>query len=186
MGIDVFGVFQQRKEGRWSYLSRYYDGRRGTLRAWLGVDSYRGARRTEIPLILPLRGLPTDLDLNEPVGTKSTIENVIGEWGHSWLMGTEIINSTLPVVNLKIWIPLDTYNTWDKSSNPEIWNELDPEWQQDEDVHYFATPDHINENTYRVIVEYPYDFSKDVEYFIDEVRQLIALHGEVRFVYGFA
>ena len=86
---------------------------------------------------------------------------------------------------MQIWVPIDTYNEWDKVSNPTLWHELHSEWRQHEDAEHYATPENISEKTYWVIVEWTYDFTEDFKYFVNEIRRLVGLYREVRFVFGF-
>lgn len=91
MGIDVSGVFQRRDAEKWVVICDYHDGRRGYLRSWLGFDRYR-----EIPFSA-LRGVPEDFNPSEVViipGYRPVeIECFIGERGHSWISGEEILNT---------------------------------------------------------------------------------------------
>ena len=135
MGIDVFGVFQRREKDRWFYVSRYYGGGRSALRAWLGAivshhfgDEEYGLNWLEhIPLIAPLRGLPTDLDLDEPIPgeRRSTVRNILGEYCYSWLLADEILQA-LPVLAVRTFaVPLHVYHaTKDITDDVERWKAM--------------------------------------------------------------
>lgn len=109
----------------------------------------------------------------------------MGEGGFSWLLASEIINARIPVKKMKIWIPIDVYNEWDKTSNPKLWYELHSDWEQQEYSERYATERNITDETWWVIIDWVYDFTEDFKYFVDEVRRLTVIHEEVRFVFGF-
>jgi hypothetical protein len=192
MGKDIHGVFQKNEAGCWADIpSEYNEDRDYYLYDWLAL-------RREFALSQP-RGFPDDFEIDEngfhPIASRDILPpdlrkhcdllRGMGEWGFSWLLGAEIVNAHKPVRQMKIWIPIDAYNEWDKVSNPKHWHELHSDWQQHEDSEYYATPENIREGTWRVIIDWIYDFTDDFKYFVDEVRRLMVLHGDVRFVFGF-
>jgi hypothetical protein len=194
MGRDINWVFQaQTKDGEWIDIPCKYDGERDyNLYHWLGNE------------ITEFHGFPYDFLVDEdnrhPVvdlAVLKTYEREIlsdirghykymGDGGFCWLLGSEIINARAPVEQLTIEIPIDVYNEWDKVSSPKVWHELHSNWQQMEDAELYATPENITKDTHRVIVDWEHDFTEDFRYFVDEVRRLMALHGDVRFIFGFA
>ena len=46
-------------------------------------------------------------------------------------------------------------------------------------------PDKITALAEKIVVEWDYDFTEDFSYFVEKVRRLEALHGEIRIVFGF-
>ena len=68
---------------------------------------------------------------------------------------------------------------------PAIWHELHSDWKNHEDAELYATPDSINDETWRVIIDWNYDFTQDFSGFVNEVRRLMSFHEDVRFVFGF-
>ena len=132
MGIDIYWIFQAQKNEAWIDVSSEYNGLRDyPLYAWL---------RQEVMPGVGLRGFPEDFqvdDFRHPVESADLLPAYrrkqfrgdqdlyayMGEWGHSWLSGAEILNA---------------------------------------------------------------ETRPDFAYFLDEVRRLAHLHGNVRFVFGFA
>ncbi len=195
MGVDIYWVFQaQTKDGEWiDTPSKYSGDRDSNLYCWLRQD------------ITERRGFPVDFLVNNegschPVTNLEILEQYelklrsnalghyrfMGEWGYSWLLGSEIINARAPVEQLTIGVPVEDYFKWDKVSKPELWHEMHSNWRQMEDAEDYTTPENITSDTHWVIAGWERDFSEDFRYFTDEVRRLMALHGEVRFVFGFA
>ena len=183
MGFDIHGVFQKRDGNRWVDTPSDYDYRRDEHLYWW-LSSTRTSRLK--PLSQP-RGLPDDfvVDANNFHPTPDGHKLLMGEWGFSWLRGAEVIAAPPPIERMTIWMPIVTYHEWDKASNPKLWHELHANWHQHDDADLYATPRSITENTWRVIVEWDYDFTEDFGYFVKEVRRLTALYGDVRFVFGF-
>ena len=192
MGIDVSGVFQRREGGQWSYVGDYHDGRRGELRSWLGWGNGSWWQGTIEP-IAPLRGLPLDFDLSELDPRRSehgiTVEMHIGTRSRSWLHADEILNALPALAVRQLSVPHAIYlQTADMTSNLAQWQaatglcrEVDA-WPLVQ-----ATYQHPDAgNSADVRVDCVCDFSGEVQYFVDELQQLRAQHGEVRFVYGFA
>ncbi|RYY83660.1 MAG: hypothetical protein EOO15_20955 [Chitinophagaceae bacterium] len=171
MGFDMHGIFQARHKSKWIDIDSNYDFTRDYyLYSWLGMGGW-------ISPISKARGLPSDFQ-------KPAHQN-LGEWGFSWLLGREIIEAGPPSQEMRIWVPIDTYKTWDQTSNPAIWHELHSDWRNHEDAELYATPDSINDETWRVIIDWDYDFTQDFSGFVNEVRRLISVHEDVRFVFGF-
>lgn len=196
MSTNICWVFQAKKNDGWIDIpSEYHGGRDQYLYSWLSLGGQPKVNS---------RGFPSDFVLsadgvNHPLASidlitphrrkfgesKEELKQFMGEWGHSWLSGTEILNSPIPSELLKIWVPIDAYNEWDKCSNPKIWYELHKNWQKQEHSEHYATPDSITEETWWVIIDFEYNFREHFEYFLHEVRRLIAIHGSIRFVFGF-
>ncbi len=167
----MHGVFQAKQNSKWIDIDEDSDFARDYyLYSWLGMGGW-------IPPICKPRGVPCDFEKNE--------RHFLGEWGFSWLLASEIIESGPPSQKMKIWIPIDTYKIWDRTSNPAIWHELHSDWQKQEDAEHYATPESINEETWRVIVDWNYDFTTDFSSFFGKLHRLMDRYGEVRLVFGF-
>jgi len=187
MGVDIHWVFQAYKNNQWVDIPSQYDGTRDYyLYSWLRT----GGRQA----ITKPRGFPSDFLLDadgcrhpykDYAPDDRNLYKFMGEWGYSWLSGIEILSTPIPVENMKIWVPIDVYNEWDKCSNPKHWFELQSNWQQHEDSEHYATPENITDDTWWVIIDWAYDFTEDFEYFVGEVRRLLSIHGNIRFVFGF-
>jgi hypothetical protein len=197
MGVDISWTFQARQHGQWMDIPVGYKGDRdGYLYGWLGIGGER---------ICNPRGFPLDFVVNMntychplenidlfPLDMRHNVSNdqhgtyvFMGEWGHSWLSGEEIIEARAPVRRMTIWIPIDIYKEWDQRSYPKVWHELRTDWQEQEYADRYARPENMTDETWWVIVDFEYDFSEHFKYFVDEVRRLVATYSEVRFVFGF-
>lgn len=197
MGTDVFGVFQERRQGRWLCNRSLYNGHRGHVRAWLGVNSFRGAPSFEvIPLVSP-RGLPDDFDTNETFMDARRQRNVlaewvIGEWGHSWLLSDEILDDHPVLAKRHIEVPAGLYAaTWNTTSDVEQWRLATGLCQEDDfsqivSVSYL--PDEVSAKAGHVRAECIYDLSgsDEIAEFKEEVLRLQGEMGQLRFVYGFS
>jgi hypothetical protein len=195
MGIDVFGIFQIQTERKWHSIQRLYDGQRGYLRAWLGCDFYKGEHPLKVFPISSARGLPSDFDATALVGSASNHSRpeagaAIGEWGHSWLLDTEILDPSPALAVRQIHVSMQTYlATLEQTEDIELWRASTGLCQEQSmpsliSISYLhprsSSPD------IQVETECIYDISEELCYFKDEVRLLRELHGPVRFVYGFA
>jgi hypothetical protein len=98
------------------------------------------------------------------------------------LLADEILNAPAPKALRWIGIPIELYRMWDGVSLPSKFMVVNPGFAQP----YHATPDKIAADTKFVRVQIEYDFTADFRSFVDEVRRLKALHGEVRFLFGFS
>ena len=212
MGTDIHGVFQKRnKNGTWEDVPhKYSENRHYSLFAWLG-DVRNGTGFAGVPThtrIEPLsshRGFPHDFAV---VGGSTADENAVHpiadinllpEWrqkyledgeplqvymgyhGFSWLLDDEILNATPPRILRTGVISLDEFKDWDGvSPPPHGWSGA--VWGKDLQTNH---PSEINAQTTHVQVEWFADMAEEFEDFINEVRRLKELHGEVRFVFGF-
>lgn len=76
-------------------------------------------------------------------------------------------------------MPIDEYKQWD---DPEYhpWQWATGGWSRK-----VGMPDNTNMVGENIIFEWNYDFTEEFNYFVNEVRRLQLLHGDVRFVFGF-
>ncbi|UXI70268.1 hypothetical protein [Tahibacter amnicola] len=188
MGIDVFGAFQRNSDDGWQFVQKFYDGRRGHLRAWLGVASgYAGTIRP----VRPLRRLPAEFDHYPFIyHTDGSVLAFLGEWGHSCLHGDEILDA-LPVLSIvSASIPLHLYEkAWPHENDPARWQTLTGLWRDADlppPIAVCSRTDKPLHHTHSVEVEGLFDVTSCIQYFIDELIALRETHGDVRLVYGFA
>ena len=145
--------------------------------------------------VVPLRGLPSDFDPLELLGDASDqwrpeAGAVVGEWGHSWLLGEEILSSGPALAVRYAEVSLEVYAaTWDKTDDIEHWRATTGLCQEDGLPHLVSISylhEGLASNVDLIRVECIYDFSEELSYFKNEVQQLQGQVGPIRFVYGFA
>lgn len=204
MGADIHGVWQARKDGGWVDVASTWDqDRHYLLFAWLaGVRNGFGFAgvKTHTPLrpIAEPRGLPADFQApNEEHACSLEAINPrrmeymddeqkarpyvwMGDHSWSWLTADEILSAERPLGLTHTGVlTLAEFRKWDGVSAPEAYcggvggpGVL------------VSMPNRITPATTHVQVAW---VSKDdgLDYFVDEVRRLKDLHGEVRLVFGF-
>lgn len=192
MGRDIHGVFQKKVADRWvDVASEYGEDRDYILFNWLGLGGGDTYGTCSFDPLSQIRGLPDDFEIVDREYHPTVIHRkdgscfpgtiLMGEWGYSWLLASEILQTPAPRVPRAITISIDDYQQWDGISEPTPWQRASA---------YFGLvvgiPDKIITLAENVVFEWDYDFTEDFSYFVDEVRRLQQLHGEVRFVFGFA
>lgn len=182
MGCDIHGVFQKKTSEGWEDVETEYEfNRHYYLFATLaGVRNGRGfagipTHSPVVPISEP-RGVPDDMEIyNDEYGG-----NFMGDHSHSWLTGQEILAREHTE---SVWftgiVSLELFKSWDGISEPEyysggIWGN---------DVVIADSPVAVNELTTHVRVYWKE--KPELSYFFDEVKRLVSLHGEIRFVFGF-
>jgi hypothetical protein len=200
-------VFQKKEGDCWVDVSSNYNDNDayGALYGWL-VEGLTG-RGISGALTYPeplshARGFPADFEIvgeschpiasndirspadrNDPFFDDEPMDIFLGNYAFSWLYADEILNAPTPRALRRIAIPVEAYRQWDGVSLPTDWQpDYYLKFLERED---FARPENIMESTKFVVVEWNYDLTEDFRDFVDEVRRLKALHGEVRFVFGF-
>ena len=169
MGTDIHGVWQAKKDGRWTDIeSNYSQDRHYFLFAWIGNVrngfGFAGCK-THDPLepLTDCRGLPEDFVMDvdnyaHPIDDLAIMdprrrkwyeegepkEVWMGDHSHSWVTVDEVLDASDQGTAKEGWVSLKVYN----------------EWRVD------SVKDQISE-------------------FVDECRRLKNLHGDVRFVFGF-
>jgi hypothetical protein len=190
MGTDIQGVFQKHtpvKTEAWEILDTEYEfNRHYLLFGWL-ADVRNGfgfaGMITHVP-ITPLRGprgLPADVAAEmSPDGMYRGV--CLGDYSFGWLTSTEILNSVPDTSILRTGVlSREQFANWDGVSNPESWcGDV-----AGGGVKVAESPSEIEVDTTHVRVEWFVAPEDEFKYFIDEVRRLHDLHGEVRFVFGF-
>jgi hypothetical protein len=69
---------------------------------------------------------------------------------------------------------------WRSSPLPTPWQSASENFG-----HAGEMPDKITTLAEKIVVEWDYDFTEDLSYFVEKVRSLETLHGEIRVVFGF-
>lgn len=203
MGTDIHTVFQAKRNGKWEDIpSKFEENRHYFLFAWL-ADVRNGFGFAGIPThtaILPIsppRGLPADFQIDEDThslpkevfeqtwraGYRDSEEDTaiwMGDHSFSWLSADEILSAATPKGVLRTGvIPLAYYESWDKESQPEEWSG----GISGRGI-VVSQPSEISPATTHVQVEW-FAPTNELSYFIDEIKRLKDLHGEVRMVFGF-
>lgn len=204
MGSDIHGVWQARKNGVWVDVeSKWEQDRHYFLFAWL-ADVRNGYGFAGVPTHEPIKpiaepkGLPDGFEVVDGEYHPTVVEAIdprrskylddedrknprawIGDHSHSWLTADEILEAELPVAVKRTGVmEVMDYHQWDKVSVPEscCGGVGGPGV-------VVSSPYEITEKTTHVQVEWM--GGHELQYFIDEVKRLKELHGEVRLVFGF-
>lgn len=203
MGTDIHGVFQKHNPNMntWENVETEYgfdqhyqlfavlaDVRNGKGFAGLSTGEYVK------PISLP-RGVPIDFTINkhgyygEPIfGVEDGDSDRpwLGYHSYSWLLGNEILQwskDAPKILKLGI-IDREGYECWDKKSEPKSYcagiSGSNVVLINDSTIEMTEHPNwtHIRCSWYS-------DLKEELAYFIDEVKRLQDMHGEVRFVFGF-
>jgi hypothetical protein len=201
MGTDVHAIWQAKKAGRWVDIESEWDqDRHYFLFAWL-ADVRNGFGFAGVPThdpikpIAPRRGLPDDFEGGEdhPVTDTKVMGRRaayleegepptmwLGDHSHSWLTADEILSAERPKnIRKDGVITIDQYRAWDKVSQPESWCG----GVSGRGI-VTSLPAEIGPETTHVQVSWVRQ-EDGLDYFVDEVRRLKDLHGEVRLVFGF-
>jgi hypothetical protein len=201
MGTDVHGIWQAKKNGKWHDVESTWDqSRHYFLFSWLaGVRNGFGfAGVTTYDPIKPIsepRGLPDDFEGGEehPVADPKVMgrraeyiepgESPVmwmGDHSHSWLTADEILAAERPGSIARTGVVTRAfYDAWDGKTPPESWSG----GVSGRDIIVATAPNVPKEATHVRIKWTQSDAGLD--YFVDEVRRLKELHGNVRLVFGF-
>jgi hypothetical protein len=204
MGTDIHGVWQKKTEVGWEDVPSLYEQERHyALFAWLGNvrnGFWFSGVLTHAP-IEPLtdgRGYPEGFEVNDdddhPISSlkildprrrryhDETDQMVVrmGDHSHSWLTAEEILTAIPPVVRRTGIVSRSQFEAWDGVSSPDSWygGISGPNVVVNDAAE-------ITEATTDVRIQWNEDWAEQFAYFIDEVRRLKGLYGEVRFVFGF-
>lgn len=187
MGTDIHEVFQAKKDGKWVDIESYFEGNRHYfLFAWL-ANVRNGFGFAGVPTHTPItpisepRGLPEDFDVYD--GEYHGSEDCwLGDHSHSWLLADEILNAKNPCDS--VWktgiVELEIFKQWDGVSQPERWCG----GISGKDIVIAENPAMVNEDSTHVRISWKSP-SNGLDYFINEIKRLKELHGEVRMVFGF-
>ena len=187
MGTDIHSVFQKRTENGWEDVGTNYDEpRHYVLFAWIGDvrNGYGFAGIKTHNKIVPLssgRGLPEDFQHTVEDWEYCHGDKWLGDHSHSWLTADEILNATPPKIIRSGVITIEQYNKWDGGEPEGGWcgGISGPA------VVLVESESEIDNKTTHIRVSWEEDTKEYFEYFINEVKRLKDLHGEVRFVFGF-
>lgn len=211
MGTDIRGVFQRRnpETKQWEDIPHKYEMDRhyqlfGVLAGVRNGRGFAGIKTGEPvePISAP-RGYPDGFQQDEdmhPIGTLDVMdprrrqyhgkdepmEVWMGDHSHSWLTGEEMLAwyERAPVVIKTGILSRGEYDAWDKKSPPESYcggiSGPGVVIIDDNAVARASTPGW----TY-IRCEWESNLLSELAYFFDEVKRLVAEHGEVRFVFGF-
>lgn len=206
MGTDVHGIWQAKKNGVWTDIpSTWEQNRHYFLFAWLaGVRNGFGFAgvKTHSPLkpIAEPRGLPADFE-HEDREHKTTVDCIdprrqrwmsdedkaspaqwLGDHSHSWLMADEILAAPLPGSAWKTGVVERAFfDSWDGHTPPTDYCG----GISGGAVRVAESPVDVKDDSTHVQIYWKAQESDELQYFVDEVRRLKELHGEVRLVFGF-
>lgn len=191
MGTDIHSQFQKRLHcGAWQDVeSQYSEGRHYQLFAVLaGVRNGTGfAGVTTGEPVTPIaepRGLPSDFEMDTE-DDSCHCGKWMGEHSQGWLSGDELLGwcDSPPVVSQCGIVSREEYAAWDRKSQPQpycrsIWGT---------NVLVAPTPEMFDKSDSftHVQIEWLSPLKEELAYFFGEVRRLVGLHGEIRFVFGF-
>ncbi|XVJ68718.1 MAG: hypothetical protein HEQ39_02995 [Rhizobacter sp.] len=191
--MDIFHVFQCRVASQWVDIPDQYNRARDyELFSWLTTG---GGDRMGTCCVQPLsssslRGFPADFELVEERWHPTPLAGIrksdthpgcvfMGESGESWLLSDEILQAIAPKTVRTVRTPRNEFDDWD-------WSEYTPwQWATANFGHTVGEPDNVLIGESEVLAQWNYDFTEDFAYFVDEVRRLAGVHGQVRFVFAF-
>ena len=144
MGTDIHGVWQAKKDGRWTDIeSNYSQDRHYFLFAWIGNVrngfGFAGCK-THDPLepLTDCRGLPEDFEVvggdTHPIDDLAIMdprrrkwyeegepkEVWMGDHSHSWVTVDEVLDASDQGTAKEGWVSLKVYNEW-RGGAPESW-----------------------------------------------------------------
>lgn len=207
MGTDIHGVFQRKVFVTWIDIESAYDQRRNyqlfavlaDVRNGYGFAGCRTGEHVE-PIARP-RGLPHDFLCAEDVHPVSSIQHIcprrrewvkegeplhvwMGDHSHSWLTGTEMLAWKPPTVVKCGIVSRAAYDAWNRDGAPDRYcGGIAGPGVVVVDDNAKAMAEHPGWT--HVSVEWESNLADELAYFFDEVKQLVAKHDEIRFVFGF-
>lgn len=176
--------------------SDYEEGRHYTLFGWLADvrNGYGFAGVLQSSGIKPIskpRGFPEDIF----AGCKTAPDEIDGKWmgdhSYSWLLGSEIIEAFKNIEGMTRYgvIPYERYLEWDKVTALDSYSGgvLGPKviTLSQKDVDQASL--YLDHNLY-IQVSWQVTaqtLQEEFGYFVDEIKRLMNLHGEIRMVFGF-
>lgn len=203
MGCDIHTVWQARRNGKWEDVkSNYKENRHYLLFSWLanvrngfgfaGISTYDPI----IPIAQP-RGLPADFETEDDrhptriecvpdwrlqywdAADKAHPSIWIGYHSHSWLTADEILAADCPTIIQRTGVvSLEWFKKWDGKTPPEEWS-----GGIGGKGIVVSPAQRIAPDTTHVQIEW--DGPSELGYFVDEVKRMKEIHGEVRVVFGF-
>lgn len=209
MAPHITAVFQKKDGAHWSDVSSDYDEEGDqALFEWLGAAGGRQGSFDIAPLAAHA-GPPADFELVDG-GTFHPVASVaihapskrrlralmraaapskicMGSADIRWIHVDQILSATPPRMTRAVGIPITFFRTWDGGALPDRWDLLPIDWKQHppREPGVYARSYEIADNTKYVAIDRDFDFADEFGYFLEELRRLKALHGEVRIVYAF-
>jgi len=205
MGTDIHGIFQKKVDNRWEDVeTKFKFNRHYLLFAWLGnVRNGFGfaSVRTHTPIesLSDCRGYPKDFEVANDTHyvdnikllpeylqeyekeTKDRYDTWMGDHSHSWVTSEEMLKNISDIILTRTGIiPIENFKQWDGKSQPDTWSG----GISGRDIEVQVPPD-ITPTTTHVRIFWEIHLQDEILYFIDEVKRLVELHGEIRFVFGF-
>lgn len=202
MGCDIHAVWQAKKDGKWVDIpSEWEQDRHYFLFSWL-ANVRNGYGFAGVPTYSPIkpiaepRGLPDDFEDGEDHESpfdchaphrrewreKENDKRVyMGDHSFSWLSGDEILSSPRPD---SAWatgiVSREVFEKWDGVTAPESWSG----GISGKDIHVAESPVEVEPETTHVRIFFRRP-AGELDYFVNEVKRLKELHGEIRVVFGF-
>lgn len=184
MGTDIHTVFQRLlPDGQtWEDVpSEYDEPRQYALFAWLGNVrngfGFAGTKtHTPITPLQDCRGLPADFTLVD--GDHG--DKWLGDHSHGWLLGSEILSTCPPSIMRSGIVSREWYNEWDGQTLPTSWCGA-----AFGDGIVVSTPETITSATTHVQISWLSPLLVEFSDFLNEIKRLTELHGEIRMVFGF-
>lgn len=184
MGTDIHGFFQRKGPLIWETVdSKWEQNRDYRLFAWLANVrngfGFAGVYTHEpIQPISEPRGFPDGL--TQKYCDSQCEYEWIGDHSFSWLTVDEILAATPPKTRHAGVVSLADYKQLKPGEKPKNYcgDITGPKIVT-------SHPKDICELTTHIRVEWEEDWAESLKYFIDEVKRLKELHGEVRLVFGF-
>lgn len=191
MGCDIHGVWQKFEDNKWIDIpSNYEQNRHYQLFAILA-----GVRNNyDVTPISKPKGLPEDFLMDDdahPIESSDIMDTRRQEYfkddkeiwmgGHSfsYLTGEEILKwDPIKVVQSGI-INKEQFMVWDGKSRPSSYARR----VYGPNIKVVYIPD--DSNWTHIWVKWESNMKEELDYFLDEVKRLVDLHGNIRFVFGF-
>lgn len=203
MGTDIHAVWQAKKADQWEDIpSTWKQNRHYFLFAWL-ANVRNGFGSAGIPTHSPVqpisepRGLPKDFDGKKHKGTfealdparqayhtreESAVQGIwMGNHSFSHLSADEILAAPRPDNAWRTGIvERPWFDAWGGKTPPEAWSGR----VNGKGIRVAESPLLVDDDTTHVRIYWKTNES-ELAYFVDEVKRLKELHGEVRLVFGF-
>jgi hypothetical protein len=174
------------------------------LSAWLALGGDKGGTYSIQPLA-QARGFPSDFAIEDGVWhpikdihvlpersrgyfQQRDMRTLMGEWGFSYCLAYEILKAPTPKGRCCMSLPIDAYRRWDGTGAPEGGRLLPLHWKESPSyaAEHVSSPDRIDASTQFVAFETDHDLGPELAWFRELLAHLGDVHGEVRFVFGFA
>lgn len=198
MGCDIHVTFQKKVGASWIDIEhKYEENRHYQLFGWLANvrNGYGFAGCTTSQPIEPLsepRGFPKDFEVttgdehpmpswfNNEIDEDNPHSKWMGDHSHSWLSADEILNSKMKTIWKTGIISIEEFNSWDGVSQPKSYCA----GISGNSISLAESPVDVEQKHSHVRIFWKMS-AGEFNYFIDEVKRLVSIHGEIRMVFGF-